>query len=83
MKIEDFIVSGVLEDYCLGLLSIEKQARVEHLSREYPAVANELRRLQQGLENYVGNSTSRGNAELKNKIWKEIEELNTDETHSG
>jgi len=83
MKIEDFIKSGVLEEYCLGLLSVQKQTQVEKLCRKNSVIADQLRCLQEGLETYVLKKYSWENKGLKNKIWKKIEKLNTDETHSG
>jgi SRSO17 transposase len=76
MNIEEYMNSGILMDYCLGLLAEEDKKKVEQFAKEYPAITTEIRLLQNGLENYALKNTSWKNDELKKKIWNTIDEIN-------
>jgi SRSO17 transposase len=76
MNIDEYINSGILMDYCLGLLAEEDMKKVEQLSKEYPKIATELKLLQNGLENYAVKNTNWKNEDLKKKIWNTIDEIN-------
>jgi SRSO17 transposase len=76
MNIDEYINSGILMDYCLGLLAEEDMKKVEQLSKEYPKITSELKLLQNGLESYAVKNTSWKNEALKKKIWNTIDEIN-------
>jgi hypothetical protein len=76
MNIGEYISSGILMDYCLGLLSVEDKTNVEQLGKEYPEIANELKLLQDGLEHYAVKKTTWNKEKLKNKIWETIDKIN-------
>lgn len=75
MNIGDYITSGILQDYCLGLLSVEEEKKVEVMCHDYPTVAKELHLLQQSLEKYTANDTIWQRDELRMKVWKAVKKL--------
>jgi hypothetical protein len=82
MNIEEYMNSGILMDYCLGLLAEEDMKKVEQVSKEHPKIATELKLLQNGLESYALKNTSWKNDELKKKIWNTIDEINKNNNNS-
>lgn len=70
MTTEDYISSGILQDYCLGLLTNIEEGKVEKICNEFPEIGKELRLLRLALENYSGAITKERKAELYNDIWK-------------
>jgi hypothetical protein len=76
MNTVEFIKSGILMDYCLGLVTGEEKEKVETYANTYPEIANELRLLQHGLEQYAVKKTSWRNESLKKEIWDAIEKIN-------
>lgn len=75
MNIGDYITSGILQDYCLGLLTVEEERKVEMMCQDYPAVANELHLLQQTLNKYVTIDTIWRRDELRLKVWEAVKKL--------
>ncbi len=53
MNIEAYIASGIIEEYCLGLLDPETAAEVEALSSQYPDIDREISATLRGLEVYT------------------------------
>ena len=47
MNIAEYIESGVLYNYCLGILSAEENAEVERLAAQYQEIRKELAGLQE------------------------------------
>jgi anti-sigma-K factor RskA len=82
MNIAEYINSGILMDYCLGLLAEDDMKKVEQLFKEHPQIATELRLLQNGLENYAAKNTNWKNENLKEKIWNTIDEMNKNKNNS-
>jgi hypothetical protein len=75
MNIGDYITSGILQDYCLGLLSIEEEKKVEVMCHDYPTVANELHLLQKALEKYTENNAIFHRDELRMKVWEAVKKI--------
>ena len=75
MNIGDYITSGILQDYCLGMLTVEEERKVEIMCHDYPAVANELHLLRQTLDKYVSNDTIWQRDELRMKVWEAVKKL--------
>jgi hypothetical protein len=75
MNTGDYITSGILQDYCLGLLTLEEERKVETMCQDYPAVANELHLLQQTLDKYVTSDTIWRRDELRMKVWEAVKKL--------
>ncbi|ALD20742.1 anti-sigma factor domain-containing protein [Hymenobacter sp. DG25A] len=53
MNIQEYIESGVLEQYVLGTLTPREQAEVEHQAAVYPEIRQELDQITQALEGYA------------------------------
>jgi mannose-6-phosphate isomerase-like protein (cupin superfamily) len=68
MDIAAYLESGVLEEYCLGLLSDEDAAFVAALSLQHPEVKRELDNIEMGIERFAALQATEPRAELKNRI---------------
>ena len=79
MNIQEYIESGILHDYCLGLLSAEDRMQVEHNCREYPELKAELAAVQQSLNDYAVAFSKVPQASLKDKIWELLSNINDEE----
>lgn len=79
MNIEEIIDSGILMDYCLGLLTEEEKKKVEQLSTAHPEIAGEIKALKNGLEAYALKKTTWKKDGLKKKIWETIDKINKTE----
>ncbi|RSK50293.1 anti-sigma factor [Hymenobacter rigui] len=53
MNIQEYIESGILEEYALGVLSEAERAEVERVVREHPEVSRELQQILNGLDAYA------------------------------
>jgi anti-sigma-K factor RskA len=53
MNKEDFLVSGLLEKYVLGLATLEEREVVERFVKQYPDIQVELEALQQAMGDYA------------------------------
>jgi len=53
VNIQDYIESGILEEYALGVLSEAERTEVERIAREHPDVARELKQVIGGLDAYA------------------------------
>jgi anti-sigma-K factor RskA len=74
MRESDYIASGILQDYCLGLLTDEEKKKVEAMCHVYPEVARELNLLRSALEKYA-TSKIEHNTELRRAVWESIKKL--------
>ena len=79
MNIPDYIESGVLADYCLGVLNTEQMAEVELLCAGHPELKHELTRLQNSLENYVAEKPVWRKAAMKERIWDMLSNIDVEE----
>ena len=75
MNADDFIKSGILKDYVLGLLSIEDMQKVEDLCLANPEIVLEIQLLLKGLEMYAGSDQVRHRIELRRSIWSAIKKM--------
>jgi anti-sigma-K factor RskA len=75
MNVSDYIASGVLQDYCLGILSEEAERNVEAMCQMYPDVASELQLLRMALEKYGTSNKVWQKAELRKSIWETLKKL--------
>jgi hypothetical protein len=75
MIAQDYITTGILQDYCLGLLAEEDERKVEAMCHAYPQVARELQLLRQALEKYAGSDTTRRRDELRRDVWEAVKKL--------
>ena len=71
----DYITSGVLKDYCLGLLTDQEEKSVESMCRDCPEVAKELELLQDVLKEYERTNKLSRQDELRMKVWQAVKKL--------
>lgn len=72
MNTRDYIESGILEEYVLGVTSPQERKEVECLSSVYPEVKAELVRLEESLEQYALLHQTPAPARLKNDIFAQM-----------
>ncbi len=75
MNAGDYITSGILQDYCLGLLTQEEERKVEEMCHEHPQVTEELQLLRQALEKYAGSNNLWRRDELRRAVWEAVKKL--------
>lgn len=75
MNIGDYITSGILQDYCLGLLTTEEEKKVEIMCSEFPEVSKELQLLRLAIEKYANSDATWQREVLRMTVWKEVKKL--------
>lgn len=73
MKIQEYIESGILSIYVLGIASEEERREVEDMAHQYPEIANELHSLQASLNEYASQFEVAPPKSLKSKVMQSIE----------
>lgn len=68
MKLEDYINSGVLEQYCLGLLDSDEAAQVVSYCLKYPELREELNSIEAAIEKMAAEKAIDPVPGLKEKI---------------
>lgn len=68
MRVEDYIASGVLEQFVLGELSAEKAAEVVRMAELYPEVRLEISRIEDTLQGMAENLAIQPPADVLEKI---------------
>ncbi len=75
MEAADYITSGILQDYCLGLLTSQEERNVEAMCHAHPEVAKELELLRLALEEYASTNRLSGHDELRMSVWNAVKKL--------
>jgi hypothetical protein len=57
MNIEEYINSGVIEDYCLGVLNPEEQQSVAQNALRYPEIQTAIAENEDALKRFVEDSS--------------------------
>ncbi len=85
MNTKEYIESGILESYVLGVATAGESAEVERLALEYPAIRQELDAIRNSLETYALQYEKEPPAFLKNKIMETLfnEHTIVENKHSG
>jgi len=78
MDKEQFLASGLLEQYALGLTSPEETRLVEHFIENYPDIRLKMNSLQDAIEQYVSQYAVPPPRQLKERILSEIEDEEED-----
>lgn len=73
MNLDDYIKSGILEQYCLGLTSEEENQKVEALAEKYPAIRKNLDEVCKGVEAYARAHATPPPKHLKTRVVKGVE----------
>jgi anti-sigma-K factor RskA len=72
MNIQEYIASGVLESYVLGLANEKEIAEVEQLASNSPEIKAELQAIEEALESYAFANAKTPPAHLQNQIWEKL-----------
>ena len=72
MNIKEYISSGVLEAYLLGELSAQERREVETNLQQYPALRNELAKIEEAQESFLMKAAITPRAEVKRAIFEKI-----------
>jgi quercetin dioxygenase-like cupin family protein len=72
MEIKEFVASGIIEMYCLGIATDEEKNQVEKLAQESTEVRDEITAVSDALTSYAIASSESPAAFLKNKIMETI-----------
>jgi mannose-6-phosphate isomerase-like protein (cupin superfamily) len=75
MDIKTYISSGVLEDYCLGVLDDAESAKVEQMAAMHAEIKNEITAYQRSLEQYAVAIAKYPSAGLKNNLFDTLGNL--------
>ena len=74
MDIQEYIESGILEEYALGVLSEVERADVERIAREHPVVDQELKEIVGGLDAYAEAHAVTPPAAMRERVLKAWEQ---------
>ncbi|HEY0434757.1 MAG TPA: anti-sigma factor [Chitinophagaceae bacterium] len=80
MNIQEYISSGIIESYVLGLATPEEAAEFESMCRQNPQIVEARRQFELQLEQKAMEGRVEPASELKNSIWTAIKR--TGETHN-
>ena len=72
MNIKEYISSGVVESYVLGLLTAQEKFEFEQLCKYYPELKEARDAFEFAIENKAMENATTPPAELKEKIWASI-----------
>lgn len=72
MNLKDYIASGIIESYVMGLASESERAEFEQMCAEYPALVAERRKFEESLEHYAAEHQVQPPSEVKVKVLKII-----------
>jgi quercetin dioxygenase-like cupin family protein len=79
MNVKEYIESGVIEDYCLGLLSPDEMQAVAHNAVLYAEVKHEIEAYENALVKYAGEFAGNNPQGLKRNILDAIGNLELEE----
>jgi anti-sigma-K factor RskA len=72
VNIQEYISSGILETYVLGELSAKEREEVEKNLQQYPALREELTKIEESVENLLQQTAIKPRAEVKTKLLETI-----------
>jgi len=75
MDIKAYITSGILEDYCLGVLSDAESVQVQKMASVYPEIKKEIKAFQNSLEQYAEVIAKFPPIKIKNTLFSKLDEL--------
>jgi anti-sigma-K factor RskA len=77
VNIQEYISSGIVESYVLGLASEEERREFEDLCSKYPELVEARTNFELAIEKQVSQSAQAPPGEVKRKIWSAIRETST------
>src|SRR5438552_4933240 len=78
MDNKTYIASGIIEDYCLGILSDEESRAVEQYAQLHSEIKQEISAYMQALEQYALDNAINPGEQVKTKIFQLIDNLETE-----
>lgn len=72
MNLKEYIASGIIESYVMGLASESESVEFEQMCAQYPELVAERRKFEESLESYAAEQAMRPPKEVKAKILKAI-----------
>jgi anti-sigma-K factor RskA len=72
VNLKEYIASGIIESYVMGLASESERAEFEQMCAQYPELVAERRKFEVSLEDYASAQAVRPPTEVKAKILKAI-----------
>lgn len=82
MDIKQYISSGIVEDYCLGMLENAEALQVEQAAATYPEIKKEITAFQETLEKYAMLMAENPLPGLKNNMFDTLDNLAKEKTLS-
>ena len=79
MDIQAYIESGILNDYCLGLLTKDQELQVEENMTRFPVIKSNIDAINLSLENYAFSYQEKPSVNLKDRIWQTIDNITIEE----
>jgi anti-sigma-K factor RskA len=79
LDIKEYIASGILEGYTLGILSQQEMKEVECMSHIYPEIETELRAIQKRFEELAIENSVDVPVEMESKIFEAIKNTTQDQ----
>lgn len=83
MDVKEYISSGIIESYVLGVVSDQERREVECMSKIYPEILEELNEVNAQFEVMAGAWSKTPPAELKNKVLEAIKGMDQDPAPSS
>ncbi len=80
MDIKNYIASGILEHYVLGLLSNQEKLEVEAYVKKYPEIREELERIEIALEDYARLNAVTAPADMSTRIENQLDALSNNKS---
>jgi anti-sigma-K factor RskA len=75
VNIKDYIASGIVESYVMGLANESERAEFEQMCAQYPELVAERRKFEESLESYASQQSERPPLDVKAKILEAIRDL--------
>jgi len=72
VNLKEYIASGIIESYVMGLASESERAEFEQMCAQHPELVAERRKFEESLETYASEQAARPPREVKAKILKAI-----------
>lgn len=83
MNTSEYISSGILESYALGLCSEKEAADVERMCALHPEIKTELEEIQASLSDYAASYATTPAPQTRKQVFDEIDRLEAEEQPSG
>jgi anti-sigma-K factor RskA len=74
VNIQEYISSGIVESYVLGLASPEERAEFEQMCAQYPELVEARNNFELAVEQHARTNAARPAQDVKEKIWSAIQQ---------